>query len=109
MIWEGLASSLNVELPGLSRANGLLFDFSVKGRHVGTGCCAPRQGQNAVMAWGVTESDRLTMVRFRPTISGDRLSFEYGYCSYSEFTYKLGEPLTFADGLAASLTRVVAW
>lgn len=99
---------LDAELPGLSRARGLLFDFSVKGKHVGTGCCAPRQGQNAVMAWGVTESERLTMVRFHPTIEGDRLSFEFGYCTYTEYTYKLGQPLTFVDGVAASLTRVVA-
>ena len=99
---------LDVELPGLSRAKGLLFDFTVKGKHVGTGCCAPRQGQNAAMAWGITESERLTMVRFLPTITGDRLSFKFGHCTYTEFTYKLGQPLTFADGVAGSLTRVVA-
>lgn len=92
----------------LSRAKGLFFDFSVKGKHVGTGVCAPRQGMNATMAWGVTESERLTMVRFRPTIDGDRLSFVYGLCSYTEYTYKLGEPLVFVDGVAASLARIVA-
>lgn len=97
-----------MELPGLSRAKGLLFDFSVKGKHVGTGCCIPRQGLNAAMAWGVTENDKLTMVRFRPTIDGDHLSFAYGLCGYSEFTYKLGEPLVFADGVAGSVTRIVA-
>ncbi len=97
-----------MELPGLSRAKGLLFDFTVKGKHVGTGCCIPRQGLNAAMAWGITEGERLTMVRFRPTIDGNRLSFSYGYCSYSEFVYKLGEPLVFADGVGASLTRIVA-
>lgn len=99
---------LDAELPGLSRAKGLLFDFSVKGKHVGTGCCIPRQGQNAAMAWGITESERLTMVRFRPTISGDHLSFEYGYCAWYEFTFKLGEPLVFSDGVAGNVTRIVA-
>lgn len=108
VLWEGNASSLDVELPGLSRAKGLLFDFTVKGKHVGTGCCIPRQGQNAAMAWGITEGERLTMVRFRPTISGDRLSFEYGYCAWYEFTFKLGEPLVFSDGVASNITRIVA-
>lgn len=108
VLWEGNASSLDVELPGLSRAKGLLFDFTVKGKHVGTGCCIPRQGQNAAMAWGITEGERLTMVRFLPTISGDRLSFEYGYCAWYEFTFKLGEPLVFSDGVAGNVTRIVA-
>lgn len=108
VLWEGNASSLDVELPGLSRAKGLLFDFTVKGKHVGTGCCIPRQGQNAATAWGITEGERLTMVRFLPTISGDRLSFEYGYCAWYEFTFKLGEPLVFSDGVAGNVTRIVA-
>ena len=105
MLWEGSASSLDVVLPGASEATGLLFDFSVGDRHIGTGVCAPSQGTNVVAAWG-HDKDGLTMCRCAFTLSGDRLSWAWGNSNYYAFRTTLGQPLTFVDGSASVVTRI---
>lgn len=105
MLWEGSASSLDVVLPGASEATGLLFDFSVGDRRIGTGVCAPSQGTNSVCAWGLGK-DGLTMCRCVFTLSGDRVSWVFGGSNYYAFRTTLGQPLTFIDGGASVVTRI---
>lgn len=105
MLWEGSASSLDVVLPGASEATGLIFDFSVGDRHIGAGVCAPSQGKNVVCAWGLGEAG-MTMCKCVFTLSGDRVSWEWGNSNYYAFRTTLGQPLTFIDGSASTVTRI---
>ena len=105
VLWEGSASSLDVVLPGASEATGLLFDFSVGERRIGTGVCAPSQGTNAVCAWGIGK-DGMTMCRCVFKLSVDRVSWARGDSNYYAFRTMLGQPLTFIDGNASVVTRI---
>lgn len=92
----------------MSRANGLLFDCSVGGTRVCTATCSPRQGGNRATGWGVTGGN-LVMCSVSFTLSGDRLSWSFGGSTYYDMRTQVGQPLTFVDGAASTVTRIVSW
>lgn len=108
MVWEGSATSLDVELPGVSMSRGLLFEFSVGGARVGAGACILSQGANVVSCWGFS-GGRPTLCSLTFSLDGDRLSFSFANATYYKFSISLGDPVTYVDGSASAVTKIASW
>lgn len=107
VLWEGSTTTFNMTFPGISGKKYLLFDFAIDGEYSGTGVCHVAQGASEACALSMAgQALRISRIAFR--LSGDVLSCSSGNINYSSMTFKFGQPLVFAAGTFAQVTRIIA-